>query len=1104
MSIPFRRRAHLAVIAAAIVAGAALLPVQIGCSSNPSSYDHPNPSISAFTPGTYNPVTRVFTPNPALTVAQGGSAWLRANFAVNNGTAIVTPGNIPVQSNVPFQVTNLTATTTYTLKVTSEDGKTATATATVTVITAPSNLTYADEDATYYQGVQITANTPTVSGTNPITYSIDPALPTGLTLNANTGVISGTPQVTSPRTAYTVTATNSAGSTTRTIHLTVAATPLTFSVAPDQITLGNSAILSWDANVVPGVFSSVSITANPADASLSGPFGLSGTKNVSPAVSTAYTLSATPANGGSAVTRTVNVTVGTAPVHFTSFSAVPNPPLYGGSTTLSWTYTGIADTLTLNGDNVLGLSSVTVSPIRRQAYTLHGSNAMGGDTLFYKIAAKGLHHLAGSISSGRGNVDGGVDVATGASNARFYRPNAIVWDEKANDGTMIVADFSNHLIRRITPDRTVTTIAGTPGVAGAAANNADTSTLLSPRNTAVDPVTGDIYVGGENYTAKRLLKLTPNGDGTYTPSVVPNFATNTNAMIIDENRILHFIEYSGTAGNYYTMDLKAATPLPILVGNLASAGVTGAVAIAKDFNGGRRLLYVVCSNKIMKINIAGSTPVVSLFAGTGTSGFKDDLVATNGQLANPQGVAVDTAGNVYIADRDNYAVRMVPASGPLAGALITIAGKTGTKAEGYASSSITLDGTATLPTSDTACLSSVYYVLAQGDGGAGSKIYVADAAGTTFDNQSIRTITVTSPGPGQLTYTLDDPTKPGVAYAGSPRLTGNADGTGAAARFSFGTSCGANLTNSGSGNFTFVADTNNNLVRAIYENGQVQTLRDNSATDLAFDQPRGIAAQRDSNGNMIALFVSDTGTTTKKLRKFTPNLNGTFTEVTSFNVSGGSYPASPNLRGLAVDHAAGYLYATDYTANKVFKINTETGACTDFVADTGAGPIGVAVDASKGELWVAVSGGKQVKKYSLTDGILQLTVGTGLAGWVDGPSGIAAFGAPTGIAVGRYGAIFVTDFNSSQTAPNNGIRVIDPTTYAVSTLLGSPTSTTSATYTGLRPGYFVPDNASGSLQDKRRNGAVLYAPQGLTLNMDGDLVVSTPNAVYLVAAPEGH
>ncbi|WP_243316245.1 putative Ig domain-containing protein [Geothrix paludis] len=1094
-----RQRAGRALMALSLGASLGLGALQLACAKNDSSYEHPAPAISSFQVSQ----TNSFPTDPtkrktAESIAVGGSVWCLANFGAKDGSATVAPGNIPVTSNVPFQITNITTSTIYTLTVTSGDGQKTTATISVTVLTVPSGLVYANEDATYYVDLQIPSNGPTaIVGSAPITYSVDPALPAGLVLDANTGIITGTPQVSTPQAAYTVKAANTVGSTTRPLKITVAATPLTFGINPTAIYLGSSAILSWDASSVPGVFSAVTISANPADATLgTGPFSLSGTKNVSPIATTTYTLTATPANGGAPVIRNAGVTVGPAPVTITSFSYAPTKIFYGGSTTLSWSYTGLPDVLTLNGANALGSLSADVTPLRRQSFTLVGSNNLGGDTRTIKVPSKGLHHIAGSFSSGRGNVDGGVDALTGFSTARFYRPNAVVWDEKANDGTMVVADYSGNLVRRITPDRKVTTIAGTPGLVGNQAVQTDTTTLLTPRNMAVDPVTGDIYVGGEGYTIKRLLKLAPNGDGTYTPSLVAGFTLNTNALVIDANRMMYFVEFSASAGNFYTMDLTSASPAPTLVANLYTSGVSSATAMARDFSGGRKLLYVVCSNKVMKIDLSGASPVATLFAGTGTAGFADNASAASGLLRGPQGVSADTTGNVYIADRDNFAVRMVPASGPLAGALITIAGRTGTAGEGYASSSITLDGTANLPTSTTACLSNVYYVLAQGDGAAGSRIFVADA-GAGFDNQAIRVMTVSSPSAGQLTYTLDDPSKPaGYAHAGSPRVVGYADGVGVNAKFTFGNASGANLATLPDGSLTFAADTVNNLVRVIASDGTVTTLKDATATNIAFSTPKSVAVQvNPTTKALVALFVGDTGAT-KKLRKFTPNGDGTFTEAV-FTVSGGTYPASPNHAGLAVDSTNGLVYATDATLARVFRIDPATGVSSDFVAAPGTNPTGIAV-AANGSVWVSVTGASQVKCFDAS-GALLLTVGTGTAGWADGSASTAQFAAPIGIATAGS-IVYVANYTGSQTSPQNGIRAIDAVTGDVTTLLGAAASTTNQTLFGLKPGYLNPDN-TGNNASKSLLGAVLYGPQGLSANADGDLMVSTPHSVYQVVAP---
>jgi hypothetical protein len=1082
-----------------------LAVVQIGCASNSSSYDHPAPSISEFTTGTKASPTAPFIPTPSgstLSIPQGGSAWFRANFGVKDGSAVLTPGNLPVTSNVPFPVTNIAATTTYTLTVTSGDGQKATATATVTVLASPAGLTYTNEDATYYAGVKIADNTvATVTGAAPITYAVNKPLPNGLQLSTTTGAITGTPAVQTPQDTYTITASNSVGSTTRDVKIAVAATPLTFTASPAAITVGQSTTLSWDAASIAGVFSAVAITANPADATLPATFTLAGTANVSPLVTTTYTLSATPVGGGAAVTKTADVTVGAAPVHFTSFTATPSSVVLGNTSNLAWSYTGTALDLTLDGASVLGSLGQTVTPFGRQTYTLAGSNLVGGDTATVKVGAKALYHVAGSFGSGRGNVDGGLD-PNGFSKARFYRPNSITWDEKANDGSMIVCDYSSNLVRRIAADRTVTTIAGTPGVAGTATTNADVNTLYQPRNTAVDPVTGDVYLGGEGYTTKRLLKLTPNGDGTYTPSLVAGFTINTNALVIDSNRMMYFVEYNASTGNLYKMDLTSGAPTPVLMANLAPT-VTAATALAKDFNGGRRLLYLVGSSKIFKIDITNeANPVATLIAGTGTAGFADSLTAATGTVNAPQGVAVDTAGNVYIADRNNFAVRMIPAGGEWSGALLTIAGATGTAGEGYGSAAITLSANPTLPSSAAKTLSNAYYVAIQGDGTAGTKIYVADAA-ATFDNQAIRIITVSGTTSGGFpsagtTYTLDDPAKPaGYAYAGAPRVSGNADGVGAFAKFTFGTGSGANLATLPDGSLTFAADTGNNLVRAIAADGTVTTLKDATATNIAFLAPKSVAVQvNPTTKALVALFVGDTGTT-KKLRKFTPNGDGTFTEAT-FAVSGGTYPVAPNHLGLAVDSVGGFVYASDATAAKVFKIDATTGASSDFVAATGTNPMGLAL-AGDGTLWLAVTGAHQVKSYDTT-GTLALTVGTGTAGYADGAATTASLTAPTGIAVDTHGFAYVNNYATSQTATTNGIRAISTATGAVTTLLGFATSTTTPTFYGLKPGLLLPDNL-GTTGAQSMNGGVLYAPQGLTINQDGDLLVSTPQSVYKVVAP---
>jgi hypothetical protein len=94
---------------------------------------------------------------------------------------------------------------------------------------APANLTYSMNPAVYTKGVAITANTPSSSGGTVGSYSISPMLPAGLAIDTSTGVITGTPSAVTAAADYTVTATNTGGSATAILAITVVdASPATW------------------------------------------------------------------------------------------------------------------------------------------------------------------------------------------------------------------------------------------------------------------------------------------------------------------------------------------------------------------------------------------------------------------------------------------------------------------------------------------------------------------------------------------------------------------------------------------------------------------------------------------------------------------------------------------------------------------------------------------------------------------------------------------------------------------------------------------------------------------------------------------------------------
>src|SRR5215469_702614 len=170
----------------------------------------------------------------------------------------------------------------------------------------PSNLTYPQTNIAATVGTTISSDTPTVTGTVD-SYAVSPTLPAGLTLNASTGVLSGTPTAVSPQTTYTVVASNSAGSTTTKIQITVnvpAPSQLVYPQSNISATVG-VAILS-DIPTVMGTVDLFSVMPSlPSGLMLDSFTGMiSGTPTIQSTPAT-YTITASNAGGGT----TANVTI---------------------------------------------------------------------------------------------------------------------------------------------------------------------------------------------------------------------------------------------------------------------------------------------------------------------------------------------------------------------------------------------------------------------------------------------------------------------------------------------------------------------------------------------------------------------------------------------------------------------------------------------------------------------------------------------------------------------------------------------------------------------------------------------------------------------------
>jgi len=218
-----------------------------------------------------------------------------------------------------------------------------------------------------------------------------------------------------------------------------------------------------------------------------------------------------------------------------------------------------------------------------------------------------------------------------ATRARLSHPEQVAVDAKGN---VYIADTRNARVRKIGPDGTITTIAGSGKMGPLGDGGPANAAGLYPTGVAVDGK-GRVYISDNAH--ERVRKVA--ADGTVTT-----------------------IAGTGRVG-----------PVTGDGGPATSATLWNPHSVAVD---GKGNLYIAgtSNQRVRKVSADGT---ITTIAGTGRPGFSGDGgPATSARLRNPYGVAVDGHGNVYIADRDNHRVRKVS----LGGTITTVAG---TGSHGY-------------------------------------------------------------------------------------------------------------------------------------------------------------------------------------------------------------------------------------------------------------------------------------------------------------------------------------------------------------------------------------------------------------------------------------
>lgn len=494
---------------------------------------------------------------------------------------------------------------------------------------------------------------------------------------------------------------------------------------------------------------------------------------------------------------------------------------------------------------------------------------------------------AGAVSTwaGQGGQPGS---ANGTGNAaRFNAPHGVAVDEAGN---LYVADSGNHTIRKITPAGVVSTLAGLAGVAGSADGDGAAARFNYPTDVTVYP-DGTAYVA--DMRNHLIREITPAGRvATYSGTAGVSGNTNGPRPEALFNLPAHVAVYHG---NIYVTSaenesVRWITPTGMVAtiagdpdfagsddGRTTTARFTGPTGLAVGPDGS---LFIADSinNTIRRMSVfPAEIGVVTTVAGRVRVGGSTDGSSSEATFNDPNGVAVDASGNIFVADLGNGMIRRIAPSG----AVTTIAGDSSAGSD---------DGAG--PAARFHLPGGVAVDLA-------GNAYVAD----TF-NQTIRKIT-----PAGVVTTL----------AGAAGQSGSNDGTGGAARFDFPTGVAVDR----AGNV--YTTSNVAAVRKITPEGVVTTIAgaagaigyaDGPARTARFALPNGLAVAADGT-----VYIADQENST--IRKLTPD--GVVTTLAGSAVERGGVDGAGRAArfvrpaGLTID-AAGNLYVSDsgdFTVRKV-------------------------------------------------------------------------------------------------------------------------------------------------------------------------------------------
>lgn len=489
-----------------------------------------------------------------------------------------------------------------------------------------------------------------------------------------------------------------------------------------------------------------------------------------------------------------------------------------------------------------------------------------------------------------------------ATAAKLNYPIGVCTDDTGN---IYIADEGNYRVRKVRVSTgIISTVAGTGSFGYTGDGGPATAAEISPNSVEVD-TSGNIYVSDANNSVVREITISTgiintvagNGSFGYTGDGGPATSAeiNPSSIALDSLNNLYILDgNTAYGGNRWIREVDATTQnISTIAGNGGGDYDGDGIAATSAqlfFPGGLKTdaagnVYVADwgNNRIREINTSG---VISTFAGNGSPGVTDNLLAINAELSYPNDLVFDTSGNMFIADWNGDRIRKIDTHD-------TITDFAG-------SGNLSYIGDGGPATSAGLWMPSGVAVDDSGN------VYIADADHSAIREVNWKTNIITT-----------------VAGTGVPGY----DGDGVAA-----TATELNYPNEvavdDSGNI-YIADTYNNRIRKVSRlTGNINTIAGtgisgysgdgSAATAAELNQPAGVAL--DANG---IIYISDENN--NRIRTVNPS-TGIINTIAGNGVQGFSGDGGPatsaelNEPQNVTFDASGNMYVADSYNNRIRKI----------------------------------------------------------------------------------------------------------------------------------------------------------------------------------------